>query len=409
MAEFTLAVRASATRPAAERRRIIHISNRPPRHFQPPPAPPPAERAPSRPQIIKPEAMASATTVMRMIKANGFTVVAQDVTEASPETISALGVDGLAGAVCMPVCLAKAGGISQFAALIASTATSGVYASSAGTAARDVRAFFPRLKTDKLPSNAEAEVRVSCRVARQCSQCNRSALTPPWSQATLNAEVVPMLTKALMELCKAKPENPVLWLANQLKQVNPAGQVLDSLGPEEQMKVEAAHDAFALIDADDDGLIDRTEFCGALRKLGLEIDQASSDVIFGQIDRDGDGPRRPAAYPRPRPRRRRPAPAAALALCCHMLRCTRRRARCLPTPLPPRRSCVLAPWRHSGAVVSCGCRWPRGASSSCRALAGKNGQRVLLVLLVLVLLLQWRMRLLGCLLVLLGRLVVRGH
>ena len=46
----------------------------------------------------------------------------------------------------------------------------------------------------------------------------RCRLIAPWSlsnaeaEATLNAEVVPMLTTALMELCKAKPENPILWL-----------------------------------------------------------------------------------------------------------------------------------------------------------------------------------------------------
>ena len=41
-----------------------------------------------------------------------------------------------------------------------------------------------------------------------------------------------------MELCKTKPENPVVWLAGQLKGTNPNAQVDSTLGETEASKVE---------------------------------------------------------------------------------------------------------------------------------------------------------------------------
>ena len=66
--------------------------------------------------------------------------------------------------------------------------------------------------------------------------------------------------------------------------MSPNAQVDSTLGETEASKVEAVHEAFALIDADDNGLIDQQEFCGALRKLGLDIEQEQSDIIFSQVD-----------------------------------------------------------------------------------------------------------------------------
>ena len=109
--------------------------------------------------IVRPGALGAANAILREVAAAGFTVVAQDIVTLSKERSTQLGIDGLLDGPCMPICLAKEGGVAAWTALIASAGEGANIHCSADAAAaqRELNFFFPNIKVDSLPSNAEAE------------------------------------------------------------------------------------------------------------------------------------------------------------------------------------------------------------------------------------------------------------
>jgi len=182
--------------------------------------------------IIKPDAIMAGkqAEILDMIGKNAFTLVSQDLVLLTPERAKAFYAEhdgkaffeGLTDFMCSGPCLvlvlAKANGIKAWRALMGPTNSEVARASAPdsvrglfGTdgrrnathgsdsplsAQREIKFFFPRLIVEPLPGVDAAK-------------------------SKLTEAVVPILTTGLTELCRAKPQNPVEWLANWLLENNP--------------------------------------------------------------------------------------------------------------------------------------------------------------------------------------------
>ena len=250
--------------------------------------------------IIKPDAVAAghAPKILGVLKAQGFTVVQQALVtmdavqcsrfyaeHASKPWFGEL-VELMTSGPCMPLCLARANAVSCLRGLLgptnadeAKTSAPGsiraLYGSSgaanachgsknAEAAASEVGFWFPRIAGTTL---------LSTEAARQ----------------QLQEQVAPLLSVALVELAKAKPQDPMLWLAMKLKELNPEKPPESVQSGYDLAKAEGARAIFSLIDSDGDGAIDKLEFRDALMRLGVDLTQEMSDMVFGQIDRNDNG------------------------------------------------------------------------------------------------------------------------
>jgi protein-arginine kinase/nucleoside diphosphate kinase len=239
----------------------------------PAPAPvssePPAEAGPVELTLalIRPDAVLAgeASAALQMMERQGFTVVAQKIqTVTRPDAQELCGddfdaVDLLVSGPSVQVVLAKDGAINTWNRLKGSAYGS----ESAEAAEKDVALFFPNIRPAKLVSDDEAKV-------------------------MLQEQVAPLLSQALVALAKAKPQNPLQWLAEKLKEDNPRKPPVTTQTGFDAVKAQAAREIFTIIDDDHNGKIDKAEFANALRQLGHELAREQSDFVFSQIDRDGD-------------------------------------------------------------------------------------------------------------------------
>ena len=250
--------------------------------------------------IIKPDAVAAghAPKILAVLRAQGFTVVQQSLLtmddqqaatfygeHASKPFFSEL-VALMTGGECMPLCLARANAVSCLRGLLGPTSVDVAKAEAPGSlralygsggaanachgsknteaASGEVGFWFPRIAGTTLLSNEAAK-------------------------AQLSAQVAPLLSVALIELAKAKPQDPLLWLALKLKDLNPEKPPESTQSGYDLAKAEGARQVFDLIDVDASGAIDKTEFRDALMRLGVDLSQEMSDQVLGQIDRNGNG------------------------------------------------------------------------------------------------------------------------
>lgn len=182
--------------------------------------------------LIKPDAVGagSATKILDIISKDGFTVVKQEVIQLSKVRAQQFYAEhegkpfyeALTEFMCsgpiFALCLAKSNAIKAWRTLMGptnsdkareespnsiralfgkdNTQNAAHGSDSPGSAHRELKFFFPDLIVDPLPSDEEAT-------------------------EILNAKVIPLVSKGVAELCKQKPANPVVWLAEWLMENNP--------------------------------------------------------------------------------------------------------------------------------------------------------------------------------------------
>ena len=183
--------------------------------------------------LIKPDAVrnGSAPAIMELVTgAGGFTIVSQDLVLLTQERAQQFYAEHAEreffGPLCefmcsgpvVALCLAKPGAIKGWRALMGPTDSEAARAEapdsvrakfgtdgrqnavhgsdSPASATGELKFFFPRLIVGTLPSAEEAT-------------------------RELASDVVPLLTSGLTELCRAKPAEPVAWLAQWLLENNP--------------------------------------------------------------------------------------------------------------------------------------------------------------------------------------------
>jgi len=177
---------------------------------------------------------------------------------------------------CMALCLARANAVGCWRGLMGPTnvavakleapsslralyGTEGAANATHGSktpeaAAAEIPFFFPRIAPTTLLSNEEAK-------------------------AQLQAQVAPLLSEALVELAKAKPQEPLLWLAQKLAELNPEKPPESEQSGYDLAKAEGAREVFDLIDTNESGTIEQDEFHNALMQLGLNISRDLSDQV----------------------------------------------------------------------------------------------------------------------------------
>lgn len=180
--------------------------------------------------MVKPDAIDNGEAILDMARAAGFTVLQQRRARLSPEEASEFYAEHygkkffdnlvkfMSSGPIMAIVLAKPGAVADWRTLIGPTdsnkaridapdsvrarfgtdgSTNAVHGSdSDGSAAREIRFFFPASTVEPLTGGPEA-------------------------REYLGKNVNPTLTKGLTALCKAKPADPITWLADWLVANNP--------------------------------------------------------------------------------------------------------------------------------------------------------------------------------------------
>ena len=95
----------------------------------------------------------------------------------------------------------------------------------------------------------------------------------------MKANISPTLTPALVEMCRAKPADPVVWLANYLFEHKPAPPVVSLI--DEFRK--AAEQVFFLADEDGSGALDYEEL------MTVAQHEMEAEAILRTLDSNRDG------------------------------------------------------------------------------------------------------------------------